>query len=123
MDPRIDKAVREGPSAPSGHVEFTRGYPAARAAYDGRVRLELYTSAFCEPCHRARAVVAEAQRLVPALEVEERDVAAHQDRAADLGIRSTPTIIIHDAHGGEALRAEGVPTLTRLLTALAGALD
>lgn len=87
------------------------------------MRLELYTSAFCEPCHRARAVVDEAQRLVPALQVEELDVAAHQERAADLGIRSTPTILIANAAGDETLRAEGVPTLSRLLTALARALD
>lgn len=87
------------------------------------MHLELYTSAFCEPCHRARAVVEEAQRLVPALQVTELDVAAHQDRAADLGIRSTPTIVIANTAGEETLRAEGVPTLSRLLTALAGALD
>ena len=87
------------------------------------MRLDLYTSAFCEPCHRAREVVAEAQRLVPVLEVTERDVAAHQARAADLGIMSTPTTIIYAANGSEVLRASGVPTLPRLLTALAQALD
>lgn len=101
---------------------FTGG-SLKRAPYHGRVRLELYTSAFCDPCHRAREVVAEAQRLVPMLEVDERDVAVHQERAADLGIRSTPTTIIYDAAGGEYLRAEGVPTLPRLLTALAAVAD
>jgi protein-disulfide isomerase len=87
------------------------------------VRLDLYTSAFCDPCHRAREVVAEAQRLVPALEVTERDVAAHQVLAADLGITSTPTTIIYAADGSELMRASGVPTLPRLLTALAQSLD
>jgi len=87
------------------------------------VRLDLYTSAFCEPCHRAREVVAEAQRLVPALEVIERDVAAHQARAFELGITSTPTTIIFGASGAEVLRASGVPPLTRLLTALAQSVD
>ncbi len=87
------------------------------------MRLDLYTSAFCEPCHRAREVVAEAQRLVPALEVSERDVAFHQGLAADLEITSTPTTIIFDAEGAEVLRASGVPTLPRLLTALAQSLD
>jgi len=87
------------------------------------VQLDLFTSAFCDPCHRAREVVAEAQRLVPALEVTERDVAAHQTLAADLGITSTPTTIIYAADGSELLRASGVPTLPRLLTALAQALD
>ena len=87
------------------------------------MRLELYTSAFCDPCHRTREVVAEAQALVPALRVDELDVAAHQDRAADLGITSTPTTIIYSADHHEVLRATGVPTLSRLLTALAQALD
>ncbi|MBX9473041.1 glutaredoxin family protein [Microcella sp.] len=87
------------------------------------MRLDLYTSAFCDPCHRAREVVAEAQRLVPALEVTERDVAAHQARAADLGLTSTPTTIIYSADGAEVLRASGVPTLQRLLTALASTVD
>ncbi len=96
---------------------------ARHRAYAEGVRLELFTSAFCDPCHRAREVIAEAQRLVPALHVDERDVAAHQARAAELGIRSTPTTIIYDGDGGELLRAEGVPTLPRLLTALAQALD
>lgn len=87
------------------------------------MRLDLYTSAFCDPCHRAREVVAEAQRLLPALEVTERDVAAHQALASDLGITSTPTTIIYAADGSELLRASGVPTLPRLLTALAQSLD
>jgi len=68
-------------------------------------------------------VIAEAQRLVPALEVTERDVAAHQARAAELGIRSTPTTIVYGADGSEVLRASGVPTLPRLLTALAETID
>ncbi|MDO9590003.1 MAG: thioredoxin family protein [Microcella sp.] len=87
------------------------------------MRLDLYTSAFCDPCHRAREVIAEAQRLVPALEVTERDVAAHQALAADLGLTGTPTTIIYAADGSELLRASGVPTLPRLLTALAQTLD
>lgn len=87
------------------------------------MHIELFTSAFCDPCRWAREVIAEAQRLVPALEVSERDIAGHQVRAAELGIRSTPTTIIRGDDGSELLRAEGVPTLARLLTALAQALD
>lgn len=110
-------------NSPGQSTGAARPAPApSRRAYAGGVRLELFTSAFCDPCHRAREVIAEAQRLVPALQVDERDVAAHQDRAAELGIRSTPTTIIYDRDGGELLRAEGVPTLPRLLTALAEAL-
>ena len=116
---RAARAARRGQPGP-GQPDPSR--PAAVCAYPGRVRLELFTSAFCDPCHRAREVIAEAQRLVPALEVDERDVAAHQVRAAELGISSTPTTIIYDRDGGEVLRAAGVPTLPRLLTALAESL-
>lgn len=87
------------------------------------MKLDLYTSAFCDPCHRAREVIAEAQRLLPTLEVTERDVAAHQALAADVGITSTPTTIIYAPDGSELLRATGVPPLPRLLTALAQSLD
>lgn len=86
------------------------------------MRVDLYTSAFCEPCARARAVLTEAARLVPAAEVVERDVAFHPDAAEADGIRSTPTVIVRDADGGEVFRAEGVPTLDQALTAMARAL-
>ena len=66
-------------------------------------------------------MVAEAQRLVPELEVEELDVAAHQVRASDTGVTSTPTIVVHRADDSVLVTAEGVPTLSRLLTALAEA--
>jgi len=55
--------------------------------------------------------------------VEERDAAAHAARAEQLGITTTPTTIIRRADGTEVVRATGVPTLARLLTALASAAD
>jgi len=85
------------------------------------VRIELFTSAFCDPCHRAREVVAEAQRLVPELVVEELDVAAYEARANSHGVRSTPTMVVRRDDDSVLVTAEGVPTLTRLLTALAEA--
>lgn len=86
------------------------------------VHLDLYTSAFCAPCGAARRIVAEADALVPTLDVTEFDVAAHPDRAEELGIRSTPTIIIRDAAGAEVFRSPGVPRRDQLLSALARAL-
>lgn len=83
---------------------------------------ELYTSAFCGPCHATRAVLAEASRLVPALEVRELDVVRHEERAAEEAIRSTPTVILRDDTGAQVLRAEGVPTVPQVLQAVAAAL-
>ncbi|MEL4318120.1 thioredoxin family protein [Leifsonia sp. YIM 134122] len=84
--------------------------------------LELYTSAFCEPCMQTRAVVAEAARLVPDAEVAEYDVATDMDAAEAEDIRSTPTMIVRSANGAEVFRAVGVPTLAQVLVAAAKAL-
>ena len=83
---------------------------------------ELYTSAFCGPCHATRAVLADAARLVPALRIEEFDVVRHEARAEAEQIRSTPTVILRDAAGAQVLRAEGVPTVPQVLQAVAAAL-
>jgi thioredoxin-related protein len=68
-------------------------------------------------------VADDAARLVPGLHVTERDVAMHPDDAEDLGIRSTPTIIVRRDDGAEVFRSPGVPTRDQLLVAVARALD
>lgn len=83
------------------------------------MKIELYTSAFCGPCHAARAAVDEAVRLVPGLSAADFDVAAHSDRAESRDIRSTPTILLVDDEGEVLFRAPGAPTLPQLLTAVA----
>lgn len=84
--------------------------------------LELYTSAFCEPCMQTRAIVAEAARLVPDAEVAEYDVANNIEVAEAENIRATPTMIVRSADGSEVFRAAGVPTLAQVLVAAAKAL-
>ena len=83
------------------------------------MKVELYTSAFCGPCHAARAVVAEASARVPLLEVDEADVVARPDEAEARDVRSPPTIVVLDRAGSEVFRAAGVPRLDQLLGALA----
>jgi protein-disulfide isomerase len=85
------------------------------------MQLDLWTSAFCAPCAAARRVTAEASALVPGLRLTERDVANHPDQAEDLGIRSTPTIIVRRDDGAEVFRSPGVPTRDQLLLAIAKA--
>ncbi len=88
---------------------------------DTLVIVDLYTSAFCAPCHLTRAVLADAARLVPAAQVVERDVVAHEEQAEADGIRVTPTVIVRAEDGSEVFRAEGVPTLPQVLSAFAKA--
>ncbi|WP_432487221.1 thioredoxin domain-containing protein [Kineococcus sp. SYSU DK018] len=80
--------------------------------------VELYTSAFCGPCRAARAVLAEAVRLVPAARLEEVDVAADTGRAGAAGVTSTPTVLVRTGEGAEVFRATGVPTLPQALAAM-----
>jgi thioredoxin 1 len=88
----------------------------------GGVRVVMYSSLFCVPCQATRKVLAEVQRLLPWLPVEELDVAAHPDRAEEAGIRSTPTILVL-AGDHLVLRATGVPTAPQVLQAVARAMD
>ena len=86
------------------------------------MRLDLWTSAFCAPCAAARRVTGDVAALVPGLRVTERDVAADPDTAEDLGLRSTPTIIVRRDDGTEVFRSPGVPLRDQLLLAVAKAL-
>jgi len=83
------------------------------------MHVDFYSSSFCAPCAAAREVLADAERLLPALTVTERNVASHPDSAERDGIRSTPTLIVRGRDGVEVFRAEGAPTRDQLLTALA----
>jgi thioredoxin 1 len=87
------------------------------------MQVDLWTSAFCAPCAAARRVVGESARLVPGLVVVERDVATDPDQVEDLGIRSTPTVIVRRSDGAEVFRSTGVPTRDQFLVAVAKALD
>ena len=85
------------------------------------MQLILFSSAFCDPCIHTRAVLDEVSKLVPAARIADLDVALHSAEAERAGIRSTPTIVVLDGDDGEVFRAEGVPTVNQVLTALAQA--
>lgn len=85
------------------------------------MKLDFYSSSFCDPCIQTRSVLGEVSRLVPGAEIVERDVAKYIQVAERDGIRSTPTVIVRAANGDEVFRAEGVPTINQVLVALAKA--
>ncbi|MDQ1550829.1 MAG: hypothetical protein QOD50_251 [Actinomycetota bacterium] len=85
------------------------------------MNVDFYTSTFCEPCMITRSVLAEARRLVSAMQLIEHDIVRDESEAERLGIRSTPTVIISGADGTEVFRAEGIPSLNQVLVALAKA--
>lgn len=81
--------------------------------------VDLYSSSFCGACSATRAVLDEAARLVPAATIVERNVALDPDAAAQAGIDATPTVIVRREDGAEVFRSAGVPTIDRVLSALA----
>lgn len=85
------------------------------------MKLLFFASAFCDPCIHTRAVLAEVARIVPAVTIAELDVARDEAEAKRAGILSTPTIVVLGEDNVEVFRAEGVPTVNQVLTALAKA--
>ncbi|TPW74596.1 thioredoxin family protein [Schumannella soli] len=85
------------------------------------MRVDFYSSSFCAPCAAARSVLDDAAKLLPQLEIVERNVAQHPDAADADRIGSTPTMIVRSGDGAEVYRAEGVPSVNQLLVALARA--
>lgn len=86
------------------------------------MKLIFFASSFCDPCIQTRAVLDQATKLVPALSIAELDVVEHADEAERASIRSTPTVIVLNVADVEVFRAEGVPTLNQVLSALATAI-
>ncbi len=85
------------------------------------MEFELYSTSFCGACRRTRAVLERVAALIPDAAVREFDVAAAPERAATLGIRATPTVVVRSGSGADILRAEGVPTIDHVLVAAARA--
>jgi hypothetical protein len=65
-----------------------------------------------------RSVLAEADRLVPAMTLVEHDIVHDESEAVRRRIRSTPMVIVSGPDGSEVFRAEGIPSLNQVLAAL-----
>ncbi len=85
------------------------------------MKLLFFSSAFCDPCIHTRAVLEQVGALVPAATIVELDIARDEAEAKRAGILSTPTIVVLGPDNVEVFRAEGVPTINQVLSALAQA--
>lgn len=85
----------------------------------GEVTLLQFSSAFCAPCRATRVVCAEVARTTPGLAHVEVDAEQRLDAVRALDIWKTPTVLIVDAHGRIAGRAQGAPTRAQVLAAVA----
>lgn len=94
------------------------GLPATTVLGERATVLQL-SSSFCAPCTGARTIARRVAETTDGVRHVELDVAGHEDLAAALEIRSTPTVLVLDAHGRVRERLEGVPRLAWLRDAVA----
>jgi len=84
------------------------------------LEIVVYTSSFCGACTATLDRVRTAGELVgDRLAWREVNVAAHPEEAEARAIEATPTVVLVRPDGGEAMRAEGVPSLDQVLAAVA----
>ncbi|MCX4678905.1 thioredoxin family protein [Streptomyces sp. NBC_01433] len=87
-----------------------------------RATLVQFSSAFCQPCRATRRTLAEVAGMVEGVAHIEIDAEAHLTLVRQLGISSTPTVLVLDAHGEVVRRATGQPRTVDVVAALGRAM-
>ncbi len=83
-----------------------------------RATLLQFSSAFCAPCRATRRVLADVAEMVPGVVHVEVDAERHLALVRRAKVTRTPTTLILDSQGREALRAAGAPRKEDVLSAL-----
>ncbi|MBV1850316.1 thioredoxin family protein [Catellatospora sp. NEAU-YM18] len=85
----------------------------------GTVTLLQFSSAFCAPCRATRVICAHVAETVPGVAHVEIDAESRLEAVRALDIWRTPTVLVIDATGRIAGRAQGTPTRAQVLAAVA----
>lgn len=113
----------DGASSPSPDAELTAVLTAALAELGvplgTRATLVQFSSTFCAPCRATRRILERAVATTDGVRHVELDVADHLALGEDLRIEVTPTVLVLDPDGVVVRRAQGVPTLAQVRSALA----
>jgi thiol-disulfide isomerase/thioredoxin len=83
-----------------------------------RATLVQFSSAFCQPCRATRRILAEVAELVDGVVHVDIEAASRLELVRELGITSTPTVLVLDAHGQVVRRASGQPRKVDVIAAL-----
>lgn len=111
--------VRQGRARRSGAAAGVVPAPVRARLNGSAVTLLMLSAPVCAQCPQARAVLGELAAATDGLRHAEFDLAEYPELAADLGVRSTPTVLALDAAGRELFRVVGVPRRADLLAAVA----
>ena len=94
------------------------GLVLSRVVTAGAVTLLQLSTPMCARCPQARALLSELAAEIPGVGHAEINLAEHPKLAAELGVRSTPTMLAISRTGHELFRVAGVPRRAELLSAL-----
>ncbi|WP_228992077.1 thioredoxin family protein [Streptomyces sp. DH8] len=83
-----------------------------------RATLVQFSSAFCQPCRATRRTLEEVAGMVEGVAHVEIDAESHLTLVRQLGITSTPTVLVLDAGGEVVRRASGQPRTVDVVAAL-----
>jgi thiol-disulfide isomerase/thioredoxin len=104
--------------SPAGEAPH-RAALAALGVHAGQVTLVQFSAPVCAPCRAARRVLEDVAGRLDGVTLLEVGVEDHLDRARELDVWRTPTVLLVDAAGRIVRRATGVPDRAELLAALA----
>ncbi|MEU0155539.1 thioredoxin family protein [Micromonospora fulviviridis] len=103
------------PAAAAPH----RAALAALGVRPGAITLVQFSAPVCAPCRAARRVIEDVAGRLDGVTLLEVGVEEHLDRARELDVWRTPTVLLVDGDGRIVRRAAGVPDRADLLAALA----
>lgn len=83
-----------------------------------RATLVQFSSAFCQPCRATRRILGEVASMVEGVTHVEVDAEERLGLVRELGISSTPTVLVLDTEGRVVRRASGQPRKADVIAAL-----
>ena len=83
-----------------------------------RATLVQFSSAFCQPCRATKRILGEVAGMVEGVAHIEIDAESRLELVRQLGILSTPTVLVLDADGALVRRAVGQPRRADVIAAL-----
>ena len=86
-----------------------------------RATLVQFSSAFCAPCRATRRTLAEVAAMVEGVTHVEIDAEQRLELVRELGVLTTPTVLVLDAAGAVVRRAAGQPRRADVIAALGAA--